>query len=136
MFFDVKTLALANLGIQIFLIAFVFQAVYFVKKGNPLKHCAMVRIAVPLQVLAIITVMLPSLLGFIKFEPLGALFNAELLIHHTLGLLVVVLWIYVNLAFSNVIRMPSNFRLFMRTALGLWLLSLVLGLHIYTRLYV
>jgi uncharacterized membrane protein YozB (DUF420 family) len=136
MVFDVKTLALANLGIQIFLIAFVFQAVYFVKKGNPLKHCAMVRIAVPLQVLAIIAVMLPSLLGFIKFEPLGALFNAELLIHHTLGLLVIALWIYINLAFYNVIRMPGNFRIFMRTALALWLLSLVLGLHIYTRLYV
>ncbi|MCZ7403542.1 MAG: hypothetical protein O8C67_01240 [Candidatus Methanoperedens sp.] len=135
MAFDVKTLALANLGIQIFLIAFVFQAVYFVKKGNPLKHCAMVRIAVPLQVLAIIAVMLPSLLGYILVEPSG-IFKTELLIHHTLGLLVVLLWIYINLAFSNVISMPGNFRLFMRTALGLWLLSLVLGLHIYTRLYV
>jgi uncharacterized membrane protein YozB (DUF420 family) len=135
MVFDVKTLALVNLGIQIFLIVFVFCAVYFVKKGNPLKHCTMVRIAIPLQILAIITVMLPSLLGYIKIEPFG-IFNAELLIHHTLGLLVIVLWIYVNLAFSNIIRMPGNFRMFMRTALGLWLLSLVLGLHIYTRLYV
>ncbi|MGB8217479.1 MAG: hypothetical protein WCE94_09280 [Candidatus Methanoperedens sp.] len=135
MVFDVKTLALANLGIQIFLIAFVFQAVYSVKKGNPLKHCAMVRIAVPLQILAIITVMLPSLLGYIKIEPFG-IFNAELLIHHTLGLLVVVLWIYINLAFGNIVRMPGNLRMFMRTALSLWLLSLVLGLHIYTRLYV
>ncbi len=135
MVFDVKTLALANLGIQIFLIAFVFQAVYFVKKGNPVKHCAMVRMAVPLQVLAIIAVMLPSLLGSIKIEPFG-IFNAELLIHHTLGLLVVVLWIYINLAFGNIIRMPGNFRMFMRTALGLWVLALVLGLHIYTRLYV
>lgn len=136
MVFDVKTLALANLGIQIFLIAFVFQAVYFVKKGNPVKHCAMVRIAVPLQVLAIIAVMLPSLLGYIEFKPLGALFNAELLIHHTLGLLVIVLWIYINLVFSNIIRMPRNFRAFMRAAFGLWLLALVLGLHIYIRLYV
>jgi uncharacterized membrane protein YozB (DUF420 family) len=135
MVFDVKTLALVNLGIQIFLIVFVFCAVYFVKKGKPLKHCTMVRIAIPLQILAIITVMLPSLLGYIKIEPIG-IFNAELLIHHTLGLLVIVLWIYVNLAFSNIIRMPGNFRMFMRTALGLWLLSLVLGLHIYTRLYV
>ncbi len=135
MVFDVKTLALANLGIQIFLIAFVLQAVYFVKKGNPLKHCSMVRIAVPLQILAIITVMLPSLLGYLTIEPFG-IFKAELLIHHTLGLLVVVFWIYINLAFGNIIRMPRNFRMFMRTALGLWLLALVLGLHIYTRLYV
>lgn len=135
MVFDVKTLALANLGIQIFLIAFVFQAVYFVKKGNPLKHCAMVRMAVPLQVLAIIAVMLPSLLGYIIIEPFG-IFKAELFIHHTLGLLVVVLWIYINLAFGNIIRMPGNFRMFMRTALGLWVLALVLGLHIYTRIYV
>lgn len=135
MVFDAKTLAMANLGIQIFLIAFVFQAVYFVKKGNPVKHCTMVRMAVPLQVLAIIAVMLPSLLGYIKIEPFG-IFNAELLIHHTLGLLVVVLWIYINLAFGNIIRMPGNFRIFMRAALGLWMLALVLGLHIYTRLYV
>jgi putative membrane protein len=136
MVFDVKTLALANLGIQIFLIVFVLQAVYSVKKGNPLKHCAMVRIAVPIQILAIIAVMLPSLLGYIKSESFGILFNVEILIHHTLGLLVVVLWIYINLAFGNIIRMPGNFRMFMRTALGLWLLALVLGLHIYTRLYV
>ncbi len=135
MVFDVKTLAMANLGIQIFLIAFVFQAVYFVKKGDPVKHCTMVRMAVPLQVLAIIAVMLPSLLGYIIIEPFGT-FKAELLIHHTLGLLVVVFWIYINLAFGNIIRMPRNFRMFMRTALGLWLLALVLGLHIYTRLYV
>ncbi len=135
MVFDVKTLALANLGIQIFLIVFVFCAVYFVKKGNPLKHCTMVRIAVPLQILAIIAVMLPSLLGYIKIEPFG-IFNAELLLHHTLGLLVVVLWIYINLAFGNIIRMPANFRTFMRTALCLWILALVLGLYIYIRLYV
>ncbi|VVB94867.1 Uncharacterised protein [uncultured archaeon] len=135
MVFDVKTLAMANLGIQIFLIVFVFCAVYFVKKGDPIKHCTMVRIAVPLQILAIIAVMLPSLVGFIKFEPLGVSFNAELLIHHTLGLLVIVIWIYVNLALGNIIRMPGNLRIFMRTALGLWILALVLGLHIYTRLY-
>ncbi len=135
MVFDVKTLAIANLGIQVFLIAFVLQAVYFVKKGNPLKHCAMVRIAVPLQMLAIIAVMLPSLLGYIIIEPFG-IFNAELLIHHTLGLLVVVLWIYINLAYGNVIRMPRNFRMFMRAALVLWVLALVLGLHIYTKIYV
>lgn len=135
MFFDVKALAMANLGIQIFLIAFVFQAVYFVKKGEPLKHCTMVRIAVPLQVLAIIAVMLPSLLGYIKIEPFG-IFKAELLIHHTLGLLVVVLWIYINLAYGNIIKMTRNFRIFMRAALVLWVLALVLGLHIYTKLYV
>ncbi len=136
MVLDVKTLAMINLGIQIFLIVFVSCAVYFVKKGNPVKHCTMVRIGVPLQVLAIISIMLPSLLGFIKSEPLGALFNAELVLHHTLGLLVIALWIYVNLAFSNVIRMPVNFRIFMRTALVLWILALALGLYIYIRLYV
>lgn len=135
MVFDVKTLAMANLGIQIFLIVFVFRAVYFVKKGNRVKHCAILRVAIPLQILAIIAFMLPSLLGYIKIEPFG-IFNAELLIHHTLGLLVVALWIYINLAFGNIIRMPPNFRMFMKTALGLWLLALVLGLHIYIRLYV
>ncbi len=135
MVFGVKTLAMANLGIQIFLIVFVFCAVYFVKKGDPIKHCSMVRIAVPLQVLAIIAVMLPSLLGYIKFEPFGVLFNAELLIHHTLGLLVIALWIYINLAYGNIIRMTRNFRIFMRAALVLWVMALVLGLHIYIRLY-
>ncbi|MFZ2411435.1 MAG: hypothetical protein WAW23_07690 [Candidatus Methanoperedens sp.] len=135
MVFDVKTLTMANLGIQIFLIAFVFQAVYFLKKGNPVKHCAMVRVAVSLQVLAIIAVMLPSFLGYIKVEPFGLLFNVEMLIHHTLGLLVIVLWIYLNLAFGKVIGMPRKSALFMRTAFILWILAFLLGLHMYARIY-
>lgn len=135
MVFDAKTLAMANIAVQVLLLILVSVAVYFAKKRRFDKHCTIIRITVPVQIIAIIAVMLPSMSGYIKSEPFGILFEFEMLIHHTLGLLVIVFWICINLAFGKVIGMPRKFALFMRTAFILWILAFILGLHMYARIY-
>jgi hypothetical protein len=133
---DVRTLALANLAVQILLLIMVLGAVYLAKKKRELmRHCKFMRILVPVQIIAIATVMLPSMLGYIENGYPSAFFKTEMLVHHALGLSVVVLWIYINLSFGKP-WMPRNLALFMRSAFTLWMLALLLGLHMYLLLYV
>jgi len=132
MVFDVKTLALANLAVQILLVIMLSGAAYLAKKRNLIRHCNFMRVLVPVQIIAIAAVMLPSLLGYIENPPP---FNTEILVHHALGLAVVVLWIYINLSFGKP-WMPRNLALFMRTAFVLWILAFLLGLHMYLLIYV
>ena len=128
---DVKTLALANLAVQILLVIMVSRAAYLAKKRKLGRHCTFMRVLVPVQIIAIAAVMLPSMLGYIENPPP---FYTEMLIHHTLGLSVIALWLYINLSFGKA-WMPRNLRTFMRTAFVLWMLALLLGLHMYVRIY-
>lgn len=129
---DVKTLALANLAVQILLVIMVSGAAYLAKKKRELmRHCSFMRVLVPVQIIAIATVMLPSMLGYLTNPPP---FSTEMLVHHTLGLSVVALWIYINLSFGKA-WMPRNLRAFMRLAFTLWMLALLLGLHMYIQIY-
>lgn len=132
MAFDVKTLVLANLAVQILLVIMVLCAAYLAKKREFIRHCNFMRVLVPVQIIAIAAVMLPSMPGYIENPP-G--FYTEMLVHHTLGLLVIALWIYINLAFGKVIGMPRKSALFMRTAFILWILAFLLGLHMYALIY-
>jgi len=131
MVFHVKTLALANLAVQVLLLLAVFAAVYLAKKRQLTRHCTLMRILIPVQIMAVAAVMFPSLLSY--FENVGA--NVEMLVHHTIGVLVIALWIYVNLAFGQVIRMPRNFRAVMRLAFVLWMIAFVLGVRMYVSFY-
>lgn len=129
---DVKTLATLNLAVQILLAIIVSGAVYLTKKRELGRHCAFMRALVPAQIIAIAAIMLPSMLGYLTNPPP---FNTEMLVHHALGLLVVVLWIYINLSFGKP-WMPHNLALFMRSAFTLWMVALLLGLHMYLLIYV
>lgn len=131
MVFDIKTQAMVNLAIQIFLIITVSGAVFLVKKRNPGKHCIVMRVAVLLQIIAIVGVMLPSMLGYIEIEQRGIFFNIEMWVHHTLGLIVIAIWIYINLVFAGVMRIKVRLETAMRLALALWILALIFGLHMY-----
>ncbi len=131
MAFDIKTLALANLAVQILLVIMVLCAAYFAKKRKLIRHCNFMKVLVPVQIIAIAAVMLPSMLGYIENPPP---FNTEMLVHHTLGLAVIALWLYIILTFGKP-WMPRNFALFMRTAFILWILAFLLGLHMYARIY-
>lgn len=131
MVFDIKTLAMANLAVQVLLLLAVFAAAYLAKKRQLTRHCTIMRILIPVQIMAVAAVMFPSLLSY--SESVGV--NVEMLVHHTIGVLVIALWIYVNLAFGQVISMPRNFRAVMRSAFVLWMVAFVLGLHMYTRFY-
>jgi putative membrane protein len=93
------------------------------------------RFAVPVQILAILGVMLPSMYGYLRNPPKDPLFNYEILIHHTLGLMVVALWIYINLIFMNVLKPEIRVKTMMRLALGCWAASMVLGLYLYWAVY-
>ncbi len=137
MSFDIQTLVLINLILQILLMVTVFVAAYLVKaKRQFTKHCTIMRIAIPVQIVAIAVVMLPSMLGFIRNDVSGLLFKLEIPIHHALGLVVVALWIYINLAFQGVIKVRARLVLPMRLAFISWLVTLILGLHIYLSLWV
>jgi amino acid transporter len=132
---DVKTLAMANLAVQILLIMTVFGAVYLARNKKLVKHCTIIQIAVPVQIIAILLVMLPSMMGFIENVPPLPFFYPEMLIHHSLGLVVVGLWVYINLGIERRVRMPRNRAAVMWLALGAWIASLLLGLSIYFTLY-
>jgi uncharacterized membrane protein YozB (DUF420 family) len=133
---DVQTLAMANLAVQISLIIIVSGAVYLARKKKLVRHCTVMRVAVPIQIIAIVVVMLPSMLGYVENVPPLPFFYPEMLIHHSLGLVLVGLWIYINLGIERRVKMPRNRAAVMWLALGAWIASLILGLSIYYTLYV
>jgi hypothetical protein len=126
-----RIFAVINLVLQLLLLVFIVLAAYLAKKGQLKHHCMILRIAVLIQIAAIAGVMLPSMLGYVRFGPVGSLFNMEIWIHHILGIAMIVLWIYINLVFLQVIK--SRYRLVvpMRLAFVLWLLVIAMGLHLY-----
>jgi uncharacterized membrane protein YozB (DUF420 family) len=58
-----------------------------------------------------------------------------MIVHHTLGVVVVVLFVYFNLAQTGVAKSPKRLRPYMRSALVLWLLVLAMGLHLYVYIW-
>jgi hypothetical protein len=135
MAFDTKNLAIINLTIQIFFVILLSYAAFLAKKMDLRKHCKIIRIAVFLQIAAIGAVMLPSMLGYIENGAPGVLFNTEILFHHTMGILVIGLWTYINLVYAKIIRWPGNFKSIMRSAFVLWILAFIIGMHLYIRIY-
>ena len=131
MFFDIRTQALLNFTIQLLLIMTVFVAVFLAKKRNLGKHCIVMRVSVLLQIIAIAVVMLPSMFGYIENVQRDIFFNIEILVHHTLGLIVIAIWIYINLVFAGVMRIRSRLETAMKLALASWILALIIGLHMY-----
>lgn len=97
MIFNVKTLAIINLSVQFFLILLLNYATFLAKKRDLHKHCTIIRIASGIQIAAIIAVMWESMLGYLRNDAEGILFNMELLIHHSMGILVILLWIYTDI---------------------------------------
>ena len=137
MFFDIQTLVMINLVVQILLVVAIFVAAYLAKvKRQLLRHCTIMRVAIPVQIVAIAVVMLPSMLGYIQNEAPGLLFSLVIPVHHVLGLVVVTLWIYVNLAFKGIIKTRWRLVIPMRLAFGSWMITLILGLYIYLSLWV
>ena len=133
---DVRILAIANLAIQLLLIIIVSVAAYLAKKRQLRIHCTIMMVAVPVQIIAIAGIMLPSMLGYVRYGQPGSFFNIEIWIHHILGLAVIALWIYINLVFRRVIKIRHSLIIPMRLAFILWLLVLVMGLHLYALIWV
>ena len=120
---DIKTLAAANPSVQVLLITVVFIAAFMARKSGFEKHCTIMRVLLPPQIISIAGAMLPLMPGYLENEQSGILFNTEMLIHHTFGLAVVALWVYVNLALRGVIKMWGRLVIAMRLAFALWVLT-------------
>lgn len=133
--FDVKTIAEINLGVQLLLTLILIGAVYLAKNKKFSSHCKVMRITVPVQILAILAIMLPSMDGYLVHGISGPLFRAEMLAHHSIGLAIVVLWVYINLIFLKYLRPRFKIKTAMRLALALWALSLVMGFHMFVSIY-
>jgi uncharacterized membrane protein YozB (DUF420 family) len=132
---DIRTLATANLTVQLVLIAFVFGAVYLARKRRVVRHCTIVRAAVGVQIASIFAIMLPSLLGYVENVPPIPFLYPELLIHHALGLVLIIVFVYVNLEVGRVIRPLVERKNVMRLALVVWVVALALGINIYLTIY-
>lgn len=98
----------ANLVVQILLIITVFGAVYLARTKKLVKHCTVIRVANLVQIMAIFVVMLPSMLSIIGNVPSLPFFYPEVLIHHSLGLVLIGLWVYINLGIARRVKMPRN----------------------------
>lgn len=132
----VRLLAFGNLALQLALVGFLAASARHALRHHYRRHCRVMRVAVPLQLVGIIVVMLPSLFGYLGTPPTGTLFMTELLVHHTLGLVPVLLWVYFNLGFAHWIELPRRLRPYMLAAAMSWGLSLALGLHLFLRIWV
>jgi uncharacterized membrane protein YozB (DUF420 family) len=133
---DIRTLATANLVVQLVLIALVLGAVYSARRGRVIRHCTIVRGTVVVQIITILAIMLPSLLGYVENVPPIPFLYPELLIHHILGLVLIAIFVYANLEVGRVIRPVVRRKNAMRTALGVWLIAIALGINIYLTVYV
>jgi len=133
---DVEILVITNLVIQLLLIIIVSFAAYLAKKRQLKNHCTIMMVAVPVQIIAIAGIMLPSMLGYVRYGQPGSFFNIEIWIHHILGLAVIALWIYMNLVFRRVIKIRGRLVIPMRLAFVLWLIVLGMGLHLYVLIWV
>ena len=113
----------------------VLAAAYLAKMRRQLiRHCKIVRWAVVIQLLIIFSMMLPSMSGYLK-SPGQVVFRTEMLVHHSLGILLVLLWGYINLAVMGRVRVLGRLPMYMRTALLVWGLTFLLGIHLYFRIY-
>jgi hypothetical protein len=124
-------LALANLIIQAVLIVAAITGTIVARMRRLRRHCLIMRVATGIQILAIGIVMAPSLGSYIRHWHGWSRFTAEIVIHHTLGAIVILLFIYINLAFTGVVKAPRSFKPYMITALTLWLITLGMGIYLY-----
>lgn len=133
---DIRTLVALNITVQIILALVLAGSIYLAKKRSLKRHCAVMRITVPVQILAILGIMLPAMSGSLNRPADSAVFVWEVLIHHALGLGVVVFWIYINLVFLRYVKPFLRIRPTMQMAAAFWIISLILGVHIYSQLYI
>ena len=121
-----------NLIFQCMLLVTLLVAGYIAKFRRQLKiHCLILRVAILLQIVSILAIMLPAMLGYIHRGDRSELFNILMLVHHSLGLLMVAIWIYVNLVVQGITKGFGKLPWAMRLAFFLWLVVLLMGVYLY-----
>lgn len=130
---EYETLVSANLALQAVLAAALFYAILLARRRNAKGHCLVLRAVMMAQIVAILALMSPAMLTILEPGRPDGLFRAEILLHHTIGLAVIPLWLYINLASMRIIGIWASLplSLAMRAAAGLWIASLLMGFHIH-----
>lgn len=119
----------ANLIVQAVLLVGVCIGATLAATRKYDRHCLFMRVTVGLQVVAIGVFMIAPLKRWVS--DYRGWFRALLLVHHSLGVIVILLFIYINLALAGWVKAPKRMRNVMRSTLGLWLVVLALGGYIY-----
>lgn len=132
MVINTQALAWANLAFQAALLLVVLTAAYLARKKKKFKaHCSIMRVAVPLQLIIIAGAMLPSMVGLIERGQSGWIFNTAMLVHHSFGLAVVILWVVINLLFMGIVKINMDIKILMRAAFFSWIMALLLGAFLF-----
>ncbi len=132
---DAMTLVNLNLGFQLVLAAAIGYAAFLATRKQLDRHCRVMRFAIAGQILSIAVVMLPNLIRLVDALPVNTGNGLLMWGHHSLGLLVVGLWIYINLVMTGKITAKGRLIGIMRLALVSWLASLILGIYIFSLLW-
>jgi hypothetical protein len=131
----VRAFHLANLALQLAIALVVARAFYLARKRRLKPHCLTMRVAVGLEVAAVIFAMLSPYAAYLRNPPNSGLLFPEIVLHHSLGLVVVLAFVYVNLVYQGVLHYPRTLKPVMRTALIVWAVSLALGVHLFFRVW-
>jgi hypothetical protein len=126
-----RGLALANLVLQALLIVSTLVAVWLARKKRLKRHCLVMRVTVGVEVILIGALMAPSLASYLRNWNGWTWFTAQIIIHHALGVIAVLLFVFFNLVVGRVIKFPGRLRPYMWTAFGLWVVVLGMGAYLY-----
>jgi hypothetical protein len=126
-----KGLATFNLIVQAILIVAALAGASLAWRHKFGRHCLFMRAAIGAQILVIGIIMAPQLARYLSHWHGFSAFTLEIIIHHVFGLIVLGLWIYINLAFTGVVKAPRRYTWFMRSALTSWLIALGFGIYLY-----
>jgi len=132
---DAMTLVNLNLAFQVVLAIAIGYAAFLATRKQLDRHCKVMRFAIAGQILSIAAVMLPNLVRLVDVLPISTGNGILMWGHHALGLLVVGLWIYINLVMTGKITVKGRLIGVMRLALVSWLVSLALGVYIFSLLW-
>jgi hypothetical protein len=120
-----------NLVIQGLLFLAVIYAAYLARKKQMGRHCLVMRITGGVLVATTLALMLPLMLDYTGNGIPNSFTGYEIIIHHSIGVLVILIWIFVNLAQAGVIKWPWRMLAPMRIASVLWVLTVAMGTHLY-----
>ncbi len=130
-----RSLAAIDVVLQILLIVAAGAAFWLARRRKFNRHCLIMRVSVVVQIILIAVLMVPSMSAYLTYWSGWSWFTIEIIVHHVLGVIVVLLFVYFNLALTGVVKSSRRLRLYMRSALALWLVSLAMGLHLYTYIW-
>jgi uncharacterized membrane protein YozB (DUF420 family) len=133
-------IAQINLALQIFILMVLLTGYLFKRRNRFVPHGTTMLIAVVLNAVSIFLVMGPSLLariGFIQGSPLGGL-SVGILGHAALGSVVELLgvWLVGSWHLQSSTQGCARRRKIMLFTLALWVISILIGILLYTYIYV